>query len=92
MRFIPASSYWLSMVERWFDDVTGNAVRRGSFSSIPGLVDAIVECIAAWNRDPKPFIWQTRAEEILAKSERCRRGLEQIQSGWTVRRRRRKTA
>ena len=81
VRFIPASSNWLNMVERWFDDVTGNAVRRGSFASIPGLVDAIEGFIAAWNRDPKPFIWQARAEDILAKIERCRRGLEQIQPG-----------
>ena len=92
VHFIPTSSSWLNMVERWFGDLTGKAVRRGSFASIPDLVGAIEEFIAAWNRDPKPFIWQARAEDILAKIERCRRRLEQIQPGCTVRRRRKKAA
>ena len=73
VHFIPASSSWLNMVERWFGDLTGKAVRRGSFASIPDLVSSIEEFIVAWNRDPKPFIWQARAEDILAKIERCRR-------------------
>jgi transposase len=92
VHFVPTSSSWLNLVERWFGDLTGKAVRRGSFSSVPDLVAAIEEFIAAWNRDPKPFIWHARAEDILAKIERCRRRLEEIQPGSTVRRGRRKAA
>jgi transposase len=32
LHFIPTSSSWLNLVERWFAELTGKAVRRGSFS------------------------------------------------------------
>jgi hypothetical protein len=35
------------MVERWFAEFTGKAVRRGSFASVPDLIAAIEEFIAA---------------------------------------------
>ena len=92
VHFIPTSSSWLNMVERWFAELTGKAVRRGSFSSVPDLIAAIEEFIEEWNRDPKPFIWTARAEDILEKIERCRRRLEEIQPGCTVRRGRKKAA
>ena len=92
VHFIPTSSSWLNLVERWFGDLTGKAVRRGSFASVPDLISAIEAFMAAWNRDPKPFIWQAKAEDILAKIERCRRRLEQIQPGCTLPKRRKKAA
>ena len=78
------------MVERWFAELTGKAVRGGSFSSVPDLIAAIEEFIAAWNSDPKPLIWMARAEDILEKLERCRRRLEKVKPGCTVRRGRKK--
>jgi hypothetical protein len=69
------------MVERWFAEIAGKAVPRRSFSSVPDLIAAIEEFIEAWNRDPKPFIWTARAEDILEKIERCRRRLEEIKPG-----------
>ena len=92
LHFIPTSSSWLNLVERWFGALTGKAVRRGSFASVPDLIAAIADFIVAWNRDPKPFIWQATAEDILAKIERCRRRLEQLQPGCTLPRRRKKAA
>jgi transposase len=88
LHFIPTSSSWLNLVERWFAELTGKAVRRGSFRSVPDLIEAIDGFIAEWNRKPKPFVWTAKAEDILAKLERCRRRLEEIQPGCTVRRRR----
>ena len=76
----------MNMVERWFAELTGEAVRRGSFSSVPDLIAAIEEFIAVWNSDPKPFIWTARAEDIVAKLERYRRRLEEVKPGCTVRR------
>jgi hypothetical protein len=84
VHFIPTSSSWLNLVERWFGDLTGKAVRRGSFASVPDLIAAIEAFITAWNHDPRPFVWQAKAEDILAKIERCRRRLEQIQPGCTL--------
>jgi transposase len=86
IHFIPTSSSWMNMVERWFAELTGKAVRRGSFASVPDLIEAIAGFIQAWNRNPQPFVWRARAEEILEKLERARRRLEQIKPGCTVRR------
>ena len=33
--FIPTSSSWLNLVERWFRELTEKAVRRGAFVSVP---------------------------------------------------------
>jgi len=86
--FIPTSSSWLNLVERWFEELTQKAVRRGVFFSVPDLVQAIEAFMAAWNSDPKPFIWTAKLEDILRKIERARAKLESIQPGSTQPRRR----
>jgi transposase len=89
--FIPTSSSWLNLVERWFAELTGKAVRRGSFASVPDLIEAIEHFIEKWNREGKPFVWTAKAEDILAKLERCKKRLEQIQAGCTQRKTGKKT-
>ncbi len=56
MHFTPPSAYWLSIVERFFRDITVERLRRGVFTSMPELATAIHEYIAHHNTDPKPFI------------------------------------
>src|SRR2546429_9486786 len=68
--FIPTSSSWVNLVERWFGELTEKAVRRGAFFSVPDLVRAIEEFLAAWNENPRPFVW-TRSEERRVGKE-CR--------------------
>jgi hypothetical protein len=43
--FIPTSSSWVNLVERWFEELTEKAVRRGAFFSVPDLVRAILKKI-----------------------------------------------
>jgi transposase len=81
--FIPTSSSWLNLVERWFAELTGKAIRRGSFVSVPDLQAAIGQFLAAWNLKPKPFIWTAKVEDILQKLERARAKLEGIKPGCT---------
>ena len=88
--FIPTSSSWLNLVERWFGELTQKAVRRGAFVSVPDLVQAIETFLAAWNENPRPFVWTARLENILRKIERARAKLELIQPGCTQPRRRQK--
>ena len=83
LHFIPTSSSWLNLVERWFGELTQKAVRRGVFRSVAELEAAITEFTAAWNAQPKPFVWTASAEKILEKLARCRQRLEQIQPGCT---------
>src|SRR5207302_218767 len=82
--FVPTSSSWLNLVERWFGELTSKRIRRGSFGSVTDLKKAIDEFLAAWNENPKPFVWATTVESIVAKLSGCRQTLEKIQPGCTL--------
>jgi transposase len=86
--FVPTSSSWLNLVERWFGELTSKRIRRGSFGSVADLQKAIEEFLAAWNHNPKPFVWTATVESIMAKLSRCRQTLEKIQPGCTLPRKR----
>ena len=81
--FIPTSSSWLNLVERWFGELTSKRIRRGSFVSVPDLKRAIDEFLDAWNQQPRPFVWTATVESICKKLSRCRQTLERIQPGCT---------
>jgi len=83
LHFIPTSSSWLNLVERWFAELNQKAVRRGVFHSVEDLQKAIANFMAAWNTAPSPFVWTASVEKILEKLERCRRRLEDVQPGCT---------
>lgn len=82
--FVPTSSSWLNLVERWFGQLTNKRIRRGSFASVADLKHAIDQFLAAWNENPKPFVWKATVDSIVAKLSRCRQTLEQIQPGCTL--------
>ena len=84
MHYVPTSSSWLNLIERWFGELTNKRIRRDSFLSVDDLIAAINEFLAAWNENPKPFVWTATVESILAKLARCRQTLEQIQPGCTL--------
>lgn len=78
LHFIPTSSSWLNMVERWFRDLTEKAIRRGVFKSVPDLIAAIEAYLEANNNDPRPFVWTATAEQILQKVRRGRVALQKV--------------
>jgi transposase len=41
LHFIPTSSSWLNMVERWFGEITEKRLRRGTFVNVRSLIKAI---------------------------------------------------
>ncbi len=84
LHFVPTSSSWLNLVERWFRELTTECVRRGAFFSVADLERAIVEFLAAWNEEPKPFVWTATVDSIVEKLSRCRQTPEQIQPGCTL--------
>ena len=81
--FIPTSSSWLNLVERWFGELTGKRLRRGVFVSVSDLKEAIDEFLKAWNTEPKPFVWTATVDSIVEKLSRCRQTLESIKPGCT---------
>jgi len=54
--FIPTSSSWLDMVERWFRELTEKAICHGVFKSVPDLISATEAYLQANNKDPNPFV------------------------------------
>ena len=80
LHFIPTSSSWLNLVERWFRELTDKKIRRGSFTSVADLIAAIEDYIAHHNNDPKPYKWTKTAEEIIEKVRRGRVALAEIQA------------
>ena len=80
MHFIPTSSSWLNLVERWFREITDKRIRRGVFKSVPQLIEAIEAYIAGHNENPRSFVWTAKAVDILAKVRRAREVLNKTAS------------
>jgi transposase len=80
IHFIPTSSSWLNVIERWFRDITHNRIRNGVFKSVGQLEAAINEYIAHHNAHPRSFVWTKKAEDILKKVSRARASLNKIPS------------
>ena len=77
--YTPTSSSWLNLIERRFKELTDKRLRRGTFTSVADLTEAITTWAAHWNTDPKPFIWKATADDIIAKVQRDRATLHQIE-------------
>jgi transposase len=81
LHFTPTYSSWLSLVERWFSNLTNDALRRGSHLSTRELQDAIERYVTETNDNPKPFVWTKSADEIIASISRfCARTLAQAET------------
>jgi len=65
LHFTPTYSSWINMVERWFAELTEKWLRRGTHRSTKELEASIKEWIDRWNDDPRPYLWQKSADEIL---------------------------
>ena len=78
LHFIPTSSSWLNLVERFFGVLTEKQLKRGIFTSVDELERTIIEYIDNNNKNPKPFVWTKSVEEILAKVNRARSTLDNI--------------
>jgi transcriptional regulator with XRE-family HTH domain/transposase len=76
LHFIPTSSSWMNMVERFFRDLTEDVVREGSFGSTAELTQAIANYLAERNLQPKRYVWKKSGAEILAKIQRARQTMQ----------------
>ena len=80
LHFTPTSSPWLNLVERWFRELTGKALRTGVLHCVPDLIASIEEYMKVHNNEPKPLVWTATAESILTKVRRGRVALDQAVS------------
>jgi transposase len=63
--FTPTSSSWLNLVERWFAELTNRMLRRSAHKNVAALTEDLNAWIAAWNDNPRPFVWHKTADQIL---------------------------
>src|SRR6516164_8393694 len=70
VHFTPTYGSWLTLVERWFAELTTKQIRRSAHRSVSELERAIYVFLDAHNTDPKPFVWTKSADEILASIAR----------------------
>jgi transposase len=70
VHFTPTYSSWLSLVERWFAELTMKQIRRGAYRSVAQLKAGIQAFIDAHHDNPKPFVWMKSADAILASIAR----------------------
>ena len=80
--FTPTSASWLNLVERFFAEITTKRIRRGTFTSVAELEDAIYDYLMRHNDDPKPFVWTKSAEDILTRERRALDLLDLIRDGY----------
>lgn len=74
LHFVPTSSSWLNMVERWFGELTMKKIRRGTHRSVRELERDIRDWIETWNENPRPYVWVKTADQILESLARyCQR-------------------
>ena len=78
LHFIPTSSSWLNLVERFFGSLTDKRLRRGVFTSVKELEVALKDFISKHNENPKPFVWTKSTEDILEKVGRARERLNNL--------------
>ena len=70
MHFTPTGASWMNMVEIFFGIITRQAIRRGTFTSVPDLIGAIRIFIDAYNQRCEPFTWTKTADQIPTKAGR----------------------
>lgn len=71
LHFTPTGSSWMNLVERFFRDLSQQAILPGSFGSVGQLVDTIMQYLARHNLNPKRYVWRAKGEEILTKIQRA---------------------
>jgi len=80
LHFTPTSASWMNLVERFFRDISEEAIRVGSFTNVKQLTDCIFKYLAERNAAPKPYTWVADGNEILEKILRARRRIETLRN------------
>ena len=74
VHFTPTYASWLNQVEIWFNRITQQAIRRGTFRSVKELIEKIDQYVETSNDHAQPFVWTATADSIFAKIQRlCER-------------------
>jgi len=79
VHYTPTYSSWLNQVEIWFNRITQQAIRLGTFSSVNDLVKKIDQFVEDYNTNTKPFVWTATADSSFEKIKRLCQGISDTQ-------------
>lgn len=65
--FTPTSASWLNLVGRFFAAIAAKRIRRGAFTSVDALEEAIDNYLDRHDAEPKPFVWIKTTDAMLKK-------------------------
>jgi transposase len=65
IHFTPTSASWLNLVERLFALISQRWIKRNAHRSTRELETSIRKYLTMYNDDPKPFVWQKNADQII---------------------------
>jgi transposase len=71
LHFTPTASSWLNLVERFFRDLSQQALVGASFGSVSELLDSIWHYLAEHNLRPKRYVWRADGQRVLEKIRRA---------------------
>ncbi len=83
LHFIPTSSSWLNVVEIFLRELTNKRLRRGAFTSVAQLEQAIMSYVDGHNVAPEPYVWTARADAIIEKVGRAKAALKMVKQRGT---------
>lgn len=66
LTFTPTHASWLNQIEIWFGILTRKIVRRGIFKSRQELVERLMNFIATYNQEARPFQWTYTGNPLAA--------------------------
>ena len=66
LTFTPTHASWLNQIEIWFGILTRKIVRRGIFKSRQELVERLMNFIATYNQEARPFQWTYTGSPLAA--------------------------
>ncbi len=73
--FTPTSASWLNAVEGFFATLARRRLKRGVFTGVAELQQAINRFINEHNQNPKPFVWTADPNRIIEKVNRGNQAL-----------------
>jgi hypothetical protein len=53
-------------------------IRRGTFQSVPDLIQAIKDYLNNYNQNPQVFVWRAPVERLLEKYSKCKEALDSL--------------
>ena len=73
--FTPTSASWLNAIEGFFATLTRRPLKRGVFTGVAELQEAISRFINEYNQNPKPFVWTADPNRVVEKVNRGNQAL-----------------